>query len=65
MNGSIYLIKNDVNDKVYIGQTIQQVETRFKQHLRLNKSNKRQAIFKAIESIGKEHFSYVVLESNI
>ena len=26
MNGSIYLIKNEVNNKMYIGQTIQPVE---------------------------------------
>ena len=39
MNGSIYMIYNDINDKKYIGQTTRNVEDRFKQHLRLCKSN--------------------------
>ena len=30
--GSIYIIKNKINDKVYIGQTTQAVDERFKQH---------------------------------
>ena len=30
MNGEIYIIKNDINDKVYIGQTTQGSEERFK-----------------------------------
>ena len=32
--GFIYKITNDINDKVYIGQTTQTVEDRFKQHLK-------------------------------
>lgn len=65
MNGSIYIIRNSINSKVYIGQTIQSVENRFKQHIRLQKTNKNQAISKAIKALGKENFSYEVLESNI
>src|SRR5699024_11954771 len=61
MNGSIYLIKNEVNNKMYIGQTIQPVEKRFKQHLKLLKTNEKQAISKAIKSIGKDKFSYEIL----
>lgn len=65
MNGSIYLIRNSVNSKVYIGQTIQSVSDRFKQHLKLSTRNKGQAIYKAIKNIGKEHFSVEVLHENI
>ena len=65
MNGSIYLIKNSKNNKVYIGQTIQDVEKRFKQHLKLLKTNKNQAISNAIKSIGKENFSYETLITGI
>lgn len=32
MDGKIYAIRNDVNDLVYIGQTIRSVEARFKEH---------------------------------
>ena len=35
--GFVYIIRNTVNDKVYIGQTTQSIEERFKQHLRKNK----------------------------
>lgn len=65
MNGSIYIIKNSKNSKVYIGQTIQDVKQRFKQHLKLQNSNKNQVIYKAIQSIGKENFSYEILKTGI
>jgi len=65
MNGKIYVIKNKLNNKVYVGQTIQDVEKRFKQHLKLSIGNKNQIIYKAISSIGKENFYYETLEENI
>lgn len=65
MLGEIYIIKNDINDKVYIGQTTQGSEQRFKQHLKLLKSNEKQLIHKAIKKYGKEHFYFEVLENNI
>lgn len=56
MNGKIYAIRNTINGKVYIGQTIQTVEARFKQHKKLCKSNKNQLIYKAMIKYGKENF---------
>lgn len=32
MNGYIYKITNDINDKVYIGKTLLNIEKRFLQH---------------------------------
>ena len=32
MNGFIYKITNDINDKVYIGKTLSSIESRFKEH---------------------------------
>ena len=32
MNGKIYMIRNEVNGKRYIGQTVNSLEERFKQH---------------------------------
>lgn len=46
MNGSVYLIKNSANGKVYVGQTIQPVERRFKQHLKLPKASQTQVQLK-------------------
>lgn len=34
MLGKIYIIRNNVNDKVYIGQTIQLLRKRFAEHKR-------------------------------
>lgn len=34
MNGFIYIIKNTINSKVYIGQTRTSVEQRWREHLR-------------------------------
>ena len=32
--GYIYKIINDINDKIYIGQTIRTIEERWKEHLK-------------------------------
>lgn len=65
MNGSVYIIKNKCNNKTYIGQTTQSVDERFKQHLKLLKSSKKQLIYKAIKKYGKENFYCEVLATNI
>ena len=65
MNGSVYLIKNSANGKVYVGQTIQPVERRFKQHLKLPKASQKQLIYKAIQKYGKDKFSYEILIEGI
>lgn len=58
MNGKIYVIENSVNNKLYVGQTTQLVEDRFKQHLKSSNSNSnnKQLIHKAICKHGKENF---------
>lgn len=62
--GKIYIIKNTITDKVYIGQTIQSVERRFKKHLSDSKQSNN--IFsRAIKKYGAENFYYEILESNI
>ena len=34
--GYIYIITNNVNDKVYVGQTYRSIKERFSEHLRSN-----------------------------
>jgi len=63
--GSIYIIRNTINSKVYIGQTIQPVVKRFKQHLKLLKTNRSQIISRAIAKYGKDKFYFEVLEESI
>lgn len=58
----IYIIKNDINDKVYIGQSVNS-EDRFKSHCKKNRDNS--IIDFAINKYGKEHFWYEILEQQI
>lgn len=58
----IYIIKNDINNKVYIGQSLNS-EERFKSHCKKNNDNC--LIDAAIQKYGKEHFWYEILESQI
>ena len=65
--GSIYIIKNKCNSKVYIGQTIQDVAERSRQHLKPSviKQSGTYKIYNAIKKYGKENFYYEILEGNI
>lgn len=52
--GYIYTIKNKINGKIYIGQTTNSIEKRFKQHQQT--SSKCVAIYNAIKFHGWENF---------
>lgn len=54
----IYIIKNDVNDKMYVGQCMRPVENRFKSHL-CCKDNA--PLHKAMREIGSEHFYFEIV----
>ena len=58
----IYIIKNDINTKVYIGQSLNS-EKRFKEHCKGDYDNS--LIDKAIQKYGKQHFWFEILESQI
>lgn len=49
----IYLITNNINGKQYVGQTVQTIEERFREHCRKT----HQVIGKAIAKYGKENFT--------
>ena len=61
MVGFIYIIKNTVNSKVYIGQTRVSVETRWKEHLRHARYGD-QLINRAMNKYGVENFYIETLE---
>lgn len=50
--GFIYIIKNDINEHVYVGQTSRSIEVRWKEHIR----GTNQVINCAIQKYGMEHF---------
>lgn len=62
--GFIYKITNDINDKVYIGQTSLTVEHRFKEHLIKAHGLERQnlPLYNAMRKYGVEHFQVETIE---
>ena len=59
MSIGIYKIENLINHKIYIGQSIH-IEKRWQEHCR--QSNNRQIIDQEINKLGKENFSFTVIE---
>ena len=60
----IYIIKNDINDKVYIGKTHLTPQKRFAQHCRdmRRKRCERRPLYDAMRKHGPEHFYVETLE---
>ena len=61
MNGFIYILRNTVNNKVYIGQTKVSVTTRWQEHLRHTKYGD-QIINRAMRKYGIDKFYVETLE---
>lgn len=61
MNGFIYIIKNTINSKVYIGQTKNSVKQRWQEHLR-HAQYGSQVINRAMKKYGVENFYIETLE---
>lgn len=62
--GYIYKITNNINNKVYIGQTVKSYQERFRQHqLNYNKEYFSQIVlYKAFKKYGIENFSFDPIE---
>ena len=63
--GVIYMITNKINNKKYIGQTIQKPRVRFLYHIQYAAKDRNiinMPITKAIHQYGKENFDFEVLE---
>lgn len=59
----IYCIKNDINDKVYIGKTVYTIQHRFKEHIRDAHNHKcNSKLHRAMLKYGDEHFYPLLLE---
>lgn len=57
----IYLIRNKVNGKVYVGQTTRSVKRRWSRHLSLAATGVERPLYKAIRKYGAEQFEIAVL----
>ena len=62
MMGYIYIIRNTINDHVYVGQTTRDIETRWKEHLRHINQDKKQILGYAMTKYGKDNFFIEQLE---
>ena len=59
----VYCIKNDINDKVYIGKTVYTINQRFKRHLQDARNHKcNSKLHRAILKYGEEHFYPIMIE---
>ena len=61
MLGKIYIIKNNINTKVYIGQTIQTLGKRFSNH-KIASNFEDTKFYRAIRKYGKENFYIELIE---
>lgn len=62
MKGFIYKFVNKINSKVYIGQTRQNIKSRYSQHIRASKKDRGHILHKAISKYGIENFEFTVVE---
>ena len=64
--GKVYLIKNKVNGKVYIGQTIQSLKRRFSQHkCNALTRKKKTPLYSSIRKHGINNFEITLLKDDI
>lgn len=64
--GIIYKIQNNINGKIYIGQTIRSLKIRFQKHCNLSSlsvAESNMPIKKAIKKYGKQNFTITEIES--
>ena len=60
--GSIYIIKNNINNKVYIGQTIQALNVRLQNHKMASRIEDTK-FYRAIRKYGEDNFFIELLEN--
>jgi group I intron endonuclease len=65
ITGWIYIIKNTVNNKVYVGQTHMTVRLRFQDHLSAARHGKDYVIGKAIRKYGEDKFYVIPIDTVI
>lgn len=63
--GIIYKITNKINNKIYIGKTSRDLNTRWKEHLREAKNINNIKLYNAIRKYGEENFICEIVEDNI
>lgn len=62
LGSNIYVIKNDINSKLYVGQTCRPINVRFNEHVSDAKSGSEYTIHRAMRKHGVEHFWIELIE---
>lgn len=64
MTGRIYCIKNNINDKVYIGKTIMTVRERFREHCCdcYRRAKEKRPLYSAMRKYGPKNFSVTLVD---
>ena len=62
MKGLIYVIRNTINDKVYVGQTTQTINIRFTNHKMASRTGEDTKFYRAMRKYGEENFYPELLE---
>lgn len=62
---TIYIIKNTVNDYVYIGSTTQDLKTRLREHKSRARTNKKYHIYGVMREIGIDNFYIEPIQENV
>jgi group I intron endonuclease len=62
-NGKIYVIRNHVNEKVYVGSTTQSLSKRWGGHKANSKKRPNYLIYKAFEDLGIDNFYIQLIEN--
>ena len=60
--GRIYVVKNDVNDIVYIGSTWKELVERMSVHCRVSRQSRNSKWYEAMREIGEDNFYIELLE---
>ena len=63
MFGLLYVITNNVNDKVYVGKTYDSLDNRFKQHKQEAKRFPHRPLYAAMNKYGADNFAVTLLDT--
>lgn len=65
--GAIYKITNQINNKIYIGKTIREPQTRWKEHIQYSHQPNRYntPLYQALRKYGPDYFTFEIIEDNL
>lgn len=64
--GTIYMIKNTIDGKMYVGQTYRDVQKRYKEHCHIALNTKRNLpLYNAMRKYGISNFNLIILEKDV